>query len=80
MPSMRVLRFEAYGAPSILNVQNLPVPELNSGEVLVKVRASAVNPSDVRIVSGLFNASVPRTPSRASPVSWRPARWEDKED
>ncbi|WP_052002805.1 zinc-binding alcohol dehydrogenase family protein [Microvirga sp. BSC39] len=64
MPSMRALRFEAYGPPSALSLQDIPVPSLNPGEVLVKVHATAVNPSDVKIVSGLFSASLPSTPGR----------------
>jgi NADPH:quinone reductase-like Zn-dependent oxidoreductase len=64
MPSMRALRFEAYGPPSALSLQDIPVPSLNPGEVLVKVHASAVNPSDVKIVSGLFSAALPSTPGR----------------
>lgn len=64
MPSMRALRFESYGPPSALSLQETPIPNLNPGEVLVKVHASAVNPSDVKIVSGLFSAPLPRTPGR----------------
>jgi hypothetical protein len=40
MPSMRALRFEAYGPPSALSLQDIPVPSLNPGEVLVKVHAA----------------------------------------
>jgi NADPH:quinone reductase-like Zn-dependent oxidoreductase len=32
--------------------------------VLVKVHASAVNPNDVKVVSGLFTAALPSTPGR----------------
>jgi NADPH:quinone reductase-like Zn-dependent oxidoreductase len=61
---MKALRFERYGTPDVLTHQEIPVPKLNAGEVLVEVHAAAINPSDVKIVSGLFGAAVPRTPGR----------------
>lgn len=61
---MKALRFEQFGTPDVLFHRDIPVPALNAGEVLVKVHAAAINPSDVKIVSGLFGGSVPRTPGR----------------
>ncbi|MGG6894771.1 MULTISPECIES: quinone oxidoreductase family protein [Rhizobium] len=61
---MKALRFEQFGTPDVLVHRDIPVPALNAGEVLVKVHAAAINPSDVKIVSGLFGGSVPRTPGR----------------
>lgn len=61
---MKALRFERFGTPDVLEHQEIPVPDLNAGEVLVEVHAAAINPSDVKIVSGLFGGSVPRTPGR----------------
>lgn len=61
---MKALRFEQFGTPDVLIHRDIPVPALNAGEVLVKVHAAAINPSDVKIVSGLFGGSVPRTPGR----------------
>lgn len=61
---MKALRFEQFGTPDVLVHQDVPIPALNGGEVLVKVHAAAINPSDVKIVSGLFGGSVPRTPGR----------------
>jgi len=40
------------------------VPEPRSGEVLVRIAAAAINPSDVKIVSGAFQTSLPRIPGR----------------
>jgi NADPH:quinone reductase-like Zn-dependent oxidoreductase len=77
---MRVLRFESYGPPSVLSLQEAPVPNLGPAESLVKVHASAVNPSDVKIVSGLFGAALPRVPGRdfaGTVVSGD--RWQGKE-
>ena len=64
MTQMQALRFERYGDPSILELQTLPIPEPGPGEALVRVEAAAINPSDVKIVSGVFNAALPRTPGR----------------
>jgi NADPH2:quinone reductase len=64
MKTMRALRFEKYGTPNVLALSELPVPELKSNEVLVKVHASAINPSDVKFVSGVFKPTLPRTPGR----------------
>lgn len=61
---MKALRFETFGTPDVLIHRDIPVPALNAGEVLVKVHAAAINPSDVKIVSGLFGGAVPRTPGR----------------
>jgi NADPH:quinone reductase len=64
MKTMKALRFESYGPPSVLSLQELSIPELEPGQALIEVRASAVNPSDVKNVAGLFKASLPRVPGR----------------
>jgi NADPH2:quinone reductase len=64
MKTMKALRFEEYGPPSVLSIQELPVPDLKTGEALVELHASAINPSDVKNVAGAFKASLPRIPGR----------------
>jgi NADPH2:quinone reductase len=64
MKTMKALRFEKYGPPSVLAIQELPVPDLKTGEALVELHASAINPSDVKNVAGVFKASLPRIPGR----------------
>jgi NADPH2:quinone reductase len=64
MKTMKALRFEKYGPPSVLTIQELPVPDLRTGEALVELHASAINPSDVKNVAGVFKASLPRVPGR----------------
>jgi NADPH:quinone reductase len=64
MTTMKALRFERYGPPSVLSIQELQVPDLRTGEVLVELHASAINPSDVKNVAGAFKASLPRIPGR----------------
>jgi NADPH:quinone reductase-like Zn-dependent oxidoreductase len=61
---MKALRFEKYGPPSVLSIQQLRAPDLKTGEALVELHASAINPSDVKNVAGVFKASLPRIPGR----------------
>jgi NADPH2:quinone reductase len=64
MTTMKALRFEKYGPPLVLSIQELPVPDLKMGEALVELHASAINPSDVKNVAGAFKAALPRIPGR----------------
>ncbi|HEX3991108.1 MAG TPA: zinc-binding alcohol dehydrogenase family protein [Acetobacteraceae bacterium] len=65
MPTkMTALSFSQYGAPSVLSLIERDIPTLNRGEVLVEVKAAAINPSDIRIVEGLFHSPLPRVPGR----------------
>lgn len=42
MKTMKALRFEKYGPPSVLSIQELPVPDLKTGEALIELQASAI--------------------------------------
>src|SRR4051812_12778255 len=80
MKLMKSLRFEEYGPPSVLSIRDLPVPELLAGECLVELSAAAINPSDVKILAGALNASLPRTPGRDyAGVVVAGDRWKGKE-
>jgi NADPH2:quinone reductase len=62
---MKALRFGRFGPPSVLTIEEVPRPEPRDGEVLVQVKAAAINPSDVKNVSGQFpGTTLPRTPGR----------------
>ena len=62
---MKALRFSKFGPPSVLRIEEIPRPEPREGEALVKVKAAAINPSDVKNVAGLFSGTtLPRTPGR----------------
>lgn len=62
---MRALRFAEFGAPSVLRIEEVAIPEPREGEALVQVRAAAINPSDVADVAGRFRkTTLPRTPGR----------------
>src|SRR6202050_4518740 len=62
---MKALRFDRFGDLSALRVEEIPTPIPGAGEVLVRVRAASINPSDVKNVLGKFKATVlPRTAGR----------------
>lgn len=62
---MQALQFSATGSLDHLQLRELPMPVPGVGEVLVEVRASALNPSDVKNVLGRFDyTTLPRVPGR----------------
>lgn len=44
--TMKAVRQHAFGGPDVLQYEDAPMPELNPGEVLVRVHAVGVNPPD----------------------------------
>jgi len=74
---MKALRFRKYGPPDALKLEEIDDATPAAGEVLIKVSAAAINPSDVKNVAGLFSATLPRTPGRdyagtvVSPGAWK---------
>jgi NADPH2:quinone reductase len=63
-PKMTALGFDRYGPPSVLSLIERDTPVPKAGEVLIEVKAAAINPSDIRIVEGLFHSPLPRIPGR----------------
>ena len=62
---MKALRFAEFGPPSVLRIEEVPIPEPGDAEALVQVKAAAINPSDIKNVSGHFKrTTLPRTPGR----------------
>jgi len=62
---MKALRFHGFGSPDVLTIEDVAQPEPAPGEVLVRVAAAAINPSDVGNVMGRFHATtLPRVPGR----------------
>ena len=49
---MKAIAYSKFGPPDVLELTELPVPTPKAGEVLVKVRAAAVNPLDWHFVRG----------------------------
>jgi NADPH:quinone reductase len=62
---MKALRFSEFGSPSVLRIEEVPIPVAGEKEALVQVRAAAINPSDIGDVAGRFKrTTLPRTPGR----------------
>jgi NADPH2:quinone reductase len=63
---MIALRFENFGSiPEVLKTTTIESPKPRHGEVLVRVVAAALNPSDAKNVLGqMHGTSLPRTPGR----------------
>lgn len=49
---MHAVGFTEFGGPGALRILDLPEPKAGPGEAVVRVRASAVNPTDVALRSG----------------------------
>jgi NADPH:quinone reductase len=62
---MRALRFEKTGSLDYLSLKEVPIPVQLGTDLLIKVEAAAVNPSDAKSVLGFMHeTTVPRTPGR----------------
>lgn len=59
--TMRAIRYHEHGAAEVLKLEQIPVPEPQAGEVLVRVRAAGVNPVDWKQRKG-SNPNLPATP------------------
>lgn len=55
---MKAAVYREFGPPEdVLDIEEMPDPVPGAGEVLVRIRASGVNPSDVKSRQGLFRRS-----------------------
>lgn len=57
----KAVRFDRYGDSGVLEVVEVPRPEPGEGEVLVAVRAAAINPGEAKIRQGLLHERWPAT-------------------
>ena len=58
---MRAWQYTTYGGPDDMRVVDLPRPVPGTGQLLIRVRATSVNPIDWKMASGMFRPMV-RTP------------------
>jgi NADPH2:quinone reductase len=63
---MQVAEVTAHGAPEVLRLAERPDPSPGPGEVLVRIRAANVNPTDISVRSG----SHPRSPAPPFVPGW----------
>jgi NADPH2:quinone reductase len=59
---MKAIRFHVHGGPEVLRLEEIPVPEIQSGEVLIGVHAAGVNFLDVYQRMGLYKTALPFVP------------------
>jgi NADPH:quinone reductase len=60
-PTARAVRFDRYGGREVLYVADVPMPIPPEGEVVVAVRAAAINPGEAAIRSGALQERFPAT-------------------
>ncbi|AMU10870.1 NADPH:quinone reductase [Burkholderia cenocepacia] len=65
---MKAIRLHEYGSPQVLRYEDVPVPVLKDGEVLVRVRAVGINPPDWYLRDGFRIAPPEMRPSVRLPV------------
>ena len=56
---MKALLCTAYGSPQMLSVQEVPSPKAGPGQVVIDVKASALNFPDALMVQGLYQVKPP---------------------
>jgi NADPH:quinone reductase-like Zn-dependent oxidoreductase len=58
---MKAIRVHTYGGPEQLRFEDAPAPLAGTGRVVVRVRATSVNPFDLKLASGMFKEMIPIT-------------------
>ncbi len=51
---MKAITYPEYGKPDVLEEQELDIPSLKPGKILIKVHAAGVNPKDCLVRKGKF--------------------------
>ncbi len=56
VPSLgRAVRYHEHGEPrSVLKLEEVPVPDIGAGEVLVEMQAATLHPSDIGLINGSY--------------------------
>jgi NADPH:quinone reductase-like Zn-dependent oxidoreductase len=49
---MRAIVFDRYGEPDVMSLRDVPIPEPQDGEVLIRVGYAGVNPADAKVRAG----------------------------
>lgn len=59
MTTMKAVRYDRDGGPEVLEYVESEKPEAGPGQVLIRIRASSVNPIDWKLRSGAMKAMIP---------------------
>ena len=57
---MKAAFLESTGAPDVIHFGDLPTPTPKQGEILVRVKAAALNPIDLYIRAGIVAMTLPK--------------------
>ena len=68
---MKAVRIHQFGGPEVLNYEDVPDPKPRKDQVLVRVRACALNHLDLWVRKGLPGVNLPHIP-------WHRHRWRDR--
>src|SRR4051794_939897 len=60
-PTMRALTARLYGPPDVLAIEDIPAPRPGPGQIQVRIHAAAINPADLRTLSGVLRETFPLT-------------------
>ncbi|MCW2944726.1 MAG: NADPH:quinone reductase [Actinoallomurus sp.] len=66
--TMKAIRLHEHGGPEVLRYEEVPIPELKPGEVLVRVHAVGINPPDWYLRDGMTNLPPETRPKFDFPV------------
>jgi NADPH:quinone reductase-like Zn-dependent oxidoreductase len=66
---MRAARIHEYGDPDVIRVDDVPPPVPGPGEVLIRVAATSLNPTETALRSGLLAAMVPEAQPGPLPLT-----------
>src|SRR5258708_15826140 len=56
MTMMKAMRIHRFGGPEVMDIEEVPVPQPQADELLVRVHAASVNPIDYKIRRGVGGA------------------------
>jgi NADPH:quinone reductase-like Zn-dependent oxidoreductase len=57
----QAVRFDRYGSPEVLKLEEVDLPDPAPGHALVRIRAAGLNPGESKIRSGMLEAIFPTT-------------------
>ena len=60
---MKVITISGFGGPEVFSEHDMPEPKAGRGEVIIDVKASSVNPIDIKIRSGMVPPATPPFPA-----------------
>lgn len=62
--TMQAWQLTAFTGPSALSLVSVQVPEVGPGQVLIRIEASVINPSDLMYLTGNYGAKPISLPAR----------------